>query len=925
MVEITPPLAHMCDRFSPVSSLGACLSTSGFLLPAALSFRQCGEHAPASQPATHLRSHRVGCSLLPFAAQVAQRRRHWRSNLRRLRQARAQGREGSQADGLQAAGAFGITDITVRQEIEERLGALRGKMDAIRQGDEGAIQRSHRNGSELHGSVFWCDSDPDVAAGADVLRGSGLALQTFTEPEALLQAYDAYPQDVLCIMSSMMEGNGRKERGAMNALGLFASIRRRVEVSEGLKQPLLAVISCSADEAAARAAGAEIVVFGSRIKAQNLATRTSLDTLEQDVAGLKTMLAATPASQDSVEELKVVVQGFEDRLQSLASRDEGPPPDCEHCGNTFAPDSNFCRQCGKPRRGSKESSPEGLQRLQAQVTDLSERLNALVAAQIKRSGGQREEIQDEFVSLAATLQKACSFCFESARRTSTVTLGQAADGPNDWARHLSSAVAASGGAGTVSRSLKLAVARPRSLPPWHIKLRHAESKWQMQYAALCMCGWSICGWKQAMRDLYYEAQPWNEEDDNPWEDVPVSDSMHHRIDQGTSTTEASPSTAHPASDEDWQELNSSSVTLLCPSQAPVDQSLGDANAGLATVPSEDAGALVDADASPCQDQGTSMTPVLAERAVADATVPLRTSPSTHSAAVQATMDFAGEIPDGLPKEFCAEVDLATRDRHAQTEPAGPRKASKTQRDQEPRMQRTQRAKGMSTMPEVSNVAHRRQTNRSAMKDNGLPTVLKDLAQTFSARRHSKEGHHKDASQKESVQKDAAQKEGIKDAHKEGAQSRHQNPRPQGPGRVASVDAKDRPLSVFAKRQAGQLTKEEEPAKPKSADPSSRKSADTPSREERSPDRRSGRPSRQDHASSAPAQRGRQSTSPKETAARRSRSDADKNRDKDMKDMPEVDLFQIPEQLREARRRTSELEAQLAELRQRLQQQEHRVL
>ena len=161
-----------------------------------------------------------------------------------------------------------------------------------------------------------------------------------------------------------------------------------------------------------------------------------------------------------------------------------------------------------------------------------------------------------------------------------------------------------------------------------------------------------------------------------------------------------------------QELNSSSVTLLCPSQAPVDQSLGDANAGLATVPSEDAGALVDADASPCQednaacctaevfeaspravatdtvlqflpssidytgelrkpsphctcdscehshvldaflqDQGTSMTPVLAERAVADATVPLRTSPSTHSAAVQATMDFAGEIPDGLPKDL----------------------------------------------------------------------------------------------------------------------------------------------------------------------------------------------------------------------------------------------------------------------------------
>ena len=46
-----------------------------------------------------------------------------------------------------------------------------------------------------------------------------------------------------------------KERGAMNAFGLFSSIRQRVEAREDLKQPLLAVISCSADEKAARAAG----------------------------------------------------------------------------------------------------------------------------------------------------------------------------------------------------------------------------------------------------------------------------------------------------------------------------------------------------------------------------------------------------------------------------------------------------------------------------------------------------------------------------------------------------------------------------------------------------------------------------------------------------------------------------------------------
>ena len=78
----------------------------------------------------------------------------------------------------------------------------------------------------------------------------------------------------------------------MNAFGLFSAIRSRVKATEGLEQPLLAVISCSADENAARAAGrpsnfsrfrfflsclkmrnsagAEIVVFGSRAKAQNL-------------------------------------------------------------------------------------------------------------------------------------------------------------------------------------------------------------------------------------------------------------------------------------------------------------------------------------------------------------------------------------------------------------------------------------------------------------------------------------------------------------------------------------------------------------------------------------------------------------------------------------------------------------------------------
>ncbi|CAE7215099.1 unnamed protein product, partial [Symbiodinium microadriaticum] len=735
--------------------------------------------------------------------------------------------------GLDALQPNGNLGLSVRQEVEDRLSTLRDRMAAIRQGDKAALQRSYRNGSELHGSVLWCDSDPEVASCADVLRGSGLALRTFTEPEALLEAYDAFPQDVLCIMSSMMEGNGRKERGAMNAFGLFSAIRSRVKATEGLEQPLLAVISCSADENAARAAGAEIVVFGSRAKAQNLvalnmpserieATRTSLNALEHDVAGLKTKLNATPASQESVEELKVVVKGFQDRLESAALKDE--------------------------------------------VTHLSERVNALIAAQFKKSGGQRQDLEEEFENLAATLQKDEEA--ESVAHTRLLlridelcrNISKATDGgANDW-------VGASGvGSGGLSATCPNSAFHGQAA--WVIAnaMRDLYHEVSQRVGSLvrdrARAAFSDhpplsneVDWHLEIMHGYEEAQPWNEEDDNPWEAEPVDASACTATvpsDAGT-LVDASPS---PCQDEAGAMLH-----------------FGTASAG--TYRSDwSASTAIGKTAARRekneQDQGTSMTPILAERAVAS---PLSMPPpSTSSAAVQAT-DFVGE-PEFLhqiPKEPVAE-DLVTKDSQAQTEPVGPRKLSKSRDQEPPRLQRTQKG-----MPDPS----KRQSSRWAMKDNGLPTVLKDLAQTVSARRHSKE----------TVGQREGQGPRKESPHKEGAQSRHQNPRPQGqgpsgPSRVASADAKDRPLSIFAKRQAGQSPKEEEPAKPKSA---------TPSREERSPDRQQDR-QRQDHASSAPAQRGRQSNSPKTSSARRSRSDADTNRDKDL---PEVDLFQIPEQLRE---------------------------
>jgi len=131
------------------------------------------------------------------------------------------------------------------------------------------------------------------------------------------------------------------------------------------------------------------------------ATRTSLNALEQDVAGLKTKLNATPASQESVEELKLVVEGFQDRLESAALKDE--------------------------------------------VTHLSERVNALIAAQFKKSGGQRQDLEEEFENLAATLQKDEEA--ESVAHTRLLlridelcrNISKATDGgANDWASKFAS-------------------------------------------------------------------------------------------------------------------------------------------------------------------------------------------------------------------------------------------------------------------------------------------------------------------------------------------------------------------------------------------------------------------------------------------------------------------------------------------------------
>lgn len=115
--------------------------------------------------------------------------------------------------------------------------------------------------------VMWCDSDADLASSVDALKDVGLDVYIYHEPEELLAQYRLCAAGVAGVITSMMEGDGRKERGAMNAFGLFVAIQK--ESSHlGLRPPILAVVSKSADRDEAVDAGAEIVVFGNRGRVQ---------------------------------------------------------------------------------------------------------------------------------------------------------------------------------------------------------------------------------------------------------------------------------------------------------------------------------------------------------------------------------------------------------------------------------------------------------------------------------------------------------------------------------------------------------------------------------------------------------------------------------------------------------------------------------
>jgi len=126
--------------------------------------------------------------------------------------------------------------------------------------------------SSVSGCVLWCDSDIQIERSATAFKDAGLEVRAFSNPEDLLEEYqlrlqEHFATDVVAVVSSMMESGGRKEKGLMNAFGLFAACRAAI-YKAGRRVSVFGVISMSADPELAYASGADVCVLGNREQMQ---------------------------------------------------------------------------------------------------------------------------------------------------------------------------------------------------------------------------------------------------------------------------------------------------------------------------------------------------------------------------------------------------------------------------------------------------------------------------------------------------------------------------------------------------------------------------------------------------------------------------------------------------------------------------------
>lgn len=118
-------------------------------------------------------------------------------------------------------------------------------------------------------TVVWVDSDPNIKNSAKFLIQKGHNVFCFNETQDCLD-YLKNDQSACCIITSMMERGGRKERGLKNAFEMVSEIKNIWNSTGKSYRPILVMITLSADEQECKDNGFDAVIYNDRLKMQKL-------------------------------------------------------------------------------------------------------------------------------------------------------------------------------------------------------------------------------------------------------------------------------------------------------------------------------------------------------------------------------------------------------------------------------------------------------------------------------------------------------------------------------------------------------------------------------------------------------------------------------------------------------------------------------
>ena len=119
--------------------------------------------------------------------------------------------------------------------------------------------------------IIWVDSDPNIRYRTSLLQAQGYHVACFNETIDALNALSdgrLEPNNIKCVITSMMKRGGRREKGFFNGLEMLDKMKIIWGKAKISCKPLIAVISLTADIQKCKEHGVDIIVLGDDVDLQ---------------------------------------------------------------------------------------------------------------------------------------------------------------------------------------------------------------------------------------------------------------------------------------------------------------------------------------------------------------------------------------------------------------------------------------------------------------------------------------------------------------------------------------------------------------------------------------------------------------------------------------------------------------------------------